>query len=160
MTAEASQTGICARMRPRFPGEYPTEVRQCSYGKCLVATMDLPAGAIVEKFEGQIVPNDQVPERAIRHVVIWDESSMMIPETPAQFSNHSCNPNSYMNDLLELVTTRSVKRGEEITFSYNWIYEGRQDAAWDARWSFQCKCGSPHCQGFIYKYVPRPSYED
>jgi hypothetical protein len=118
--------------------------------------MDLPAGAIVEKFEGQIVPSDHIHEPTIRYVLIWDEENMLVPETPAQFANHSCDPNSYINDLMEIVTSRPVKHGEEITISYNWIYEGRQDAAWDDRWTFQCKCGSPHCQGLINKYVPRP----
>jgi hypothetical protein len=157
MTIKAFPTSSCGRTRARMAGEYPSEVRQCAHGMCLVATMDLPPGAVVEKFEGQIVPKNQVPEDAVRYVVIWDESNMMIPETPAQFSNHSCDPNSYMNDFLELVTMRPVKRGEEITFSYNWIYEGRQDAAWDDRWSFECKCGSPRCQGHINKYIPHPS---
>jgi hypothetical protein len=142
-----------------MPAEYPAEVRQCTHGKCLVSTMDLPEGAIVGKFEGQIVPNEQISESNIRYAIIWDESSMMIPETPAQFVNHSCDPNSYVNNLMEVVTLRPVKRGEEITYSYNWIYEGQQDGVWDDRWTFQCKCGSPHCQGLINKYVPRPSVD-
>ena len=142
-----------------MPGEYPSEARQCPHGKCLVAAMDLIAGAIVEKFEGQIVPRDQITEPAIRYAIVWDETSMLVPETPAQYANHSCDPNSYVNDLLEIVMSRPVNRGEEITYSYNWIYEGRQDASWDDRWTFQCKCGSPRCQGLINKYVPHPSID-
>ncbi|MEX2683014.1 MAG: SET domain-containing protein-lysine N-methyltransferase [Candidatus Sigynarchaeota archaeon] len=156
MLIEAHLDTAYTHAREREPGEYPSEVRRCSYGMCLVATMDLPAGTVVEKFEGPIVLNADVPESAVRHTIIWDDTSVIIPETPAKFANHSCDPNSYVNDLMEIVTSRPVKRGEEITFSYNWIYEGRPDAAWDDRWTFQCKCGSPRCQGLINKYVPAP----
>ncbi len=156
MTIEAPPASNGIYTRVRIPGEYPAEIQQCAHGKCLVATMDLPVGTIVEKFEGQIVPNDQIFEPYVRYVIIWDESNMMIPETPAQFINHSCEPNAYVNQFMEIVTWRPVKRGEEITYSYNWIYEGQQDGVWDDRWSFQCKCGSPRCQGLINKYVPCP----
>lgn len=158
MTIEATLAPRSSSAHARLPGEYPSEVRQCSYGKCLVATMDLPPGTVVEKFEGQVIPNEQVPEHCVRHVLVWDESYVLLPDTPARFANHSCDPNSYVNECSEIVTERPVKRGEEITFSYNWIYEGRADGYWDRRWSFQCKCGSLHCQGTINKYVPRPSW--
>jgi hypothetical protein len=136
---------------------YPSEVLRCNYGYCLVATKDLPAGIIVEKFEGPIISNELITAESIRYAIIWDNNSMLDPNTPARYANHSCDPNSYVNDFLEIATSRPVKRGEEITYSYNWIYEGRQDATWDDRWTFHCKCGSPRCQGLINKYVPYPS---
>jgi hypothetical protein len=133
---------------------YPSKVKQCSYGYCLVAAKDIPEGTVVEKFEGTIVPFDSVSEAFIRHIILWDAKNVMVPETPAQFANHSCDPNSYINDAMEIVTMRALKQGDEITFSYNVVYEDDFDGEWDPRWTFKCMCGARNCQGMVDKYVP------
>lgn len=73
----------------------------------------------------------------------------MFVQSAAKYSNHSCDPNCVINDILELETVRNVKKGDELTFLYN---AGSEDDEWDPVWTFQCQCSSQKCQGMIDRY--------
>nr|MDO8114517.1 SET domain-containing protein-lysine N-methyltransferase [Candidatus Sigynarchaeota archaeon] len=133
---------------------YPSRVAECPYGGlCLVAKEDLPAGVVVEKFVGPLIPADAVRDEEARHIILWDDKSVMRPYTDARYANHSCEPNSYVNGQMEIVTMLPIKNGEEITFSYNVVYGSENPGLWDHRWSFKCACGAPNCQGLVNQYV-------
>lgn len=80
-------------------GKYDCAVRQLSYGKCLVAMKDLPAGSIVEKFEGPDVSFDECTDYDKRYVLLYQkiakcsEWHYMLPLSPARYANHACEPN-------------------------------------------------------------------
>ncbi len=57
---------------------------------------------------------------------------------PANFMNHSCDPNAWYEGE-RLVARRIIKAGEEITYDY------ATDAT-DRDWDFLCTCGSPICR--------------
>lgn len=138
---------------------FKSEVIENSYGKALIATEDLSVGTVVEKFEGEIVSYEEVPEEEICYTICIGESGedkWLLYNTAARYANHSCEPNCFVNDELEIITIKKVKKGEELTYSYNTYIEedeNPEDYFWDSRWNFECKCGSKKCQKLIKGYV-------
>ncbi|KAI8821321.1 uncharacterized protein EV422DRAFT_37833 [Fimicolochytrium jonesii] len=132
---------------------YPSHVRAVSYGKALFADADLPAGTVVERFEGEVVEYDQVSEKDKTYVLNFlppgeTEWKWLLPTSDARFANHSCDPNAKLTNL-QIILTRPVKKDEEITFLYN---PGDDTDYWDPAWNFKCCCGSTDCQGDIDRY--------
>lgn len=142
-------------------GRYPSRVVEdiSHKGKELVATEDLPRGIIVEKFEGPVIKYAKVPKDMIRYAIFVgdkkEDDMWVVSKTNAIYANHSCNPNCRVDDSLNIVTLKPVKKGEELTYSYNSLCEGEKisDFVWDKRWNFVCKCGSKKCQKKIDRYV-------
>ncbi|MFX1381204.1 MAG: SET domain-containing protein-lysine N-methyltransferase [Promethearchaeota archaeon] len=133
--------------------EILTYLQDCSYGKGIVANTSLNAGTAVQKYEGSIVPWEQVPNDEIRYAILVSDDQWMIIKTDARYINHSCDPNCIINESLEVVTIRPVNKDEEITVRYNVVYKNENPGMWDNRWSFKCLCGSKICQGVIDKYI-------
>ena len=68
--------------------------------------------------------------------ILWDlDPSGWAPQ------NHSCDPNTVFAGL-NVVTTRQVAHGEELTLDYGACYDDRMIP-------FACACGSPQCRGTI-----------
>ncbi|MEK6959276.1 MAG: SET domain-containing protein-lysine N-methyltransferase [archaeon] len=138
--------------------KYPSKVIDNAYGKALIAAKDLETGTIVERFLGKVIKYSEVSDHMICHAIFvgekgedkWIESN-----TDAIRANHSCEPNCTIDEKLNIVTTKLVKKDEELTFSYNMLDEGEapKDYFWDSRWNFECKCGSKNCQKNIDKYI-------
>lgn len=62
---------------------------------------------------------------------------------PAEFFNHSCQPNAGFDGQIFLVAMRNIKPGEEITFDYAMTIAG------DEPYKLECMCGNKNCRGFI-----------
>jgi len=134
--------------------QYPSKVEKCIYGNCLIAAKEIPKGTVVEHFKGPIVPRTMIPHEEICYALLIENDRWILPTTNARYLNHSCNPNCKINDLNDVVTTRAIKYNEELTISYNIVYEKDEDPGdWDSCWTFQCKCGSKNCQGLVDKYI-------
>src|SRR5215467_5510167 len=71
----------------------------------------------------------------------WLGASLDGQEDPADYTNHSCDPNLWMSDEVTLIARRDIAAGEELTADYM-MWEANEDyrAAW------QCCCGSPLCR--------------
>jgi hypothetical protein len=139
-------------------GPYPSALRETSYGTGLFATEDLPADRGVERFSGAIVPYRLIPDDEKIYALLVHGDEWLVTGTAARFINHSCAPNCRIAPSLEVRTTRPVRRGEELTISYDRVGrdEYRQHPEyyfWDPRWTFRCQCGSPGCPGVIDRYV-------
>jgi len=140
---------------------YPSKKQVCTYGFSLVATCDVEAGTVVQKFEGPIYAWKDVPENEVCHAILFDANRWMVASTDARYANHSCDPNCMIDDLMRVVTTRAVRKGDQYTFSYNVVAphprvpdnDATADNFWDPRWSFRCECGAEQCQGVVDKYV-------
>lgn len=61
---------------------------------------------------------------------------------PADYMNHSCDPNTWFVDDALMVARRDIKTGEEITYDY---------ATSETAESFvlHCKCGAPNCRQVV-----------
>lgn len=65
-------------------------------------------------------------------------------EDPSYNHNHSCNPNTWMQDEVTITTRRNIKSKEELTIDYavfviddSWVMQG------------ECKCGTSFCRHTI-----------
>ena len=132
---------------------YPSVVSNCSHGKCLRAQSDLTPGTIVEILEGNVLRKEEIPESEIRYAIWINIDTWMILKTNARYINHSCLPNCYINDDLQIITTKTVKKGEELTISYNLVLSNENPGIWDEKWTFECRCGAENCQKLINKYI-------
>ena len=108
---------------------------------------------IVEQFQGKVSSLEKIPESKIGYAILITKGNWMLPETNSKYINHSCNPNCIIDEMLQVCTIREVKMGEELTISYNTVYQNEDPGYWDSRWSFKCECKSEKCQGIINKYI-------
>lgn len=111
--------------------------------RALLAAVDIPAGAAVLFFDGEVVGRPSrysVQVGVDRHVDVGgghegDERFVW------RFLNHSCQPNSVPHERM-LVARRDIAAGEEVTFDY--------DAnEWDMAEPFACACGAAACRGVV-----------
>lgn len=63
-------------------------------------------------------------------------------DEPADYVNHSCDPNAGLRGQIVLVAMRNIAPDEEICFDYA-MADG---SAFD---EFECSCGAPHCRGKV-----------
>ncbi len=97
---------------------------------------------------GRIVTLDQVlalPPEERGHTIQVDEALYLGPiglEEPADYINHSCNPNAGIRGQIVLVAMRPIAVGEEITFDYAMSDSSSFD-------EFACACGAPNCRGQV-----------
>jgi uncharacterized protein len=143
---------------------YPSRVGESPIGRGLIAEETLEEETIVEKAEGLIVPYSGVPESDLQNAFEVDEDRWVIPQSSARYINHSCDPNCYISNNLDVLTLRKVYDGEELTIMYNeitlerYMKGGAVLPEWDERRSFECFCGTPKCIRRIDRYVvPVPS---
>src|SRR6516164_5643006 len=138
---------------------YPSRVGDTPIGHGLVADETLEEGAVVERAEGPVVPHNKVPEDDIRNAFEVGDDRWMLPHSNARHINHSCAPNCYIANNLDVLTLRKVYAGEELTVMYNevtlekYMRTGAVLPEWDERRSFDCFCGTPKCIGRIDRYV-------
>jgi uncharacterized protein len=66
---------------------------------------------------------------------------MQDDDDPAQYGNHSCDPNLWLADEVTVVTRRPVEAGEELTIDYATFTV--------ASWQMECHCGAPSCRGVV-----------
>ncbi len=80
------------------------------------------------------------------HTIQVDEGLYLAPlsldEEPADYINHSCNPNAGIRGQISLVAMRPIAAGEEITFDYAMTDSTPYD-------EFPCACGAPTCRGQV-----------
>lgn len=134
------------------------QVVENQYGKCVVASEDIPAGKVVERFDGPVMKYEDVPDEEACYAACQSDGLCMIPMTSARYLNHSCNPNCFIDANGDVITKRLVREGEELTFDYVTLsraaFEQNPEAYfWDPRWTFTCLCGAANCYGKIDRYM-------
>jgi hypothetical protein len=97
---------------------------------------------------GRVVTLDEVralPHEEQGHTIQVDDNLYLAPigmEEPADYVNHSCNPNAGIRGQIILVAMRPIAAGEEITFDYAMSDSSSFD-------EFECACGAPNCRGRV-----------
>jgi hypothetical protein len=71
-----------------------------------------------------------------------EDDFFLVPLTigPADYVNHSCNPNAGLSGQITLIALRDIEAGEEVCFDYAMSDSTDYD-------EFECKCGEPNCRG-------------
>lgn len=101
-------------------------------------------GEIILIWGGQVTTRDefmQLPEELRRLTIQIEEDFYLAGDSiePADFVNHSCNPNAGLNGQIVLVAMRDIAAGEEICFDYAMTDGSDYD-------EFECLCGAPNCR--------------
>lgn len=69
----------------------------------------------------------------------------------ARFINHACEPNceamEHDDGRVYIYALRDITRGEELSYNYALIYDGRHTAG--IKRAFACHCGTPGCSGLM-----------
>jgi SET domain-containing protein len=105
-------------------------------------------GTTVAAFGGDVVDRaelDKLEEPLRIHSIQIDDDLFLVsspPFDPADYVNHSCEPNCGIVGSILLVTMRDVEAGEELCFDYAMSDTDDYD-------EFTCHCGSPSCRGVV-----------
>lgn len=126
------------------------ELRPCpekgGYG--VFVNQALAAGELLVVWGGEIVTSQnlaKLPVERQTHGMQVEEEIYMIPlveDDPADFVNHSCNPNSGLSGQIAVVAMRDIAPDEEICFDYAMSDSSDYD-------EFECACGSQNCRKLI-----------
>jgi hypothetical protein len=113
-----------------------------------VAAEYILAGEVIAAFGGRCVSRhelDLLPvSQQVRSIQIEDQLFLAgAPEPePADFINHSCEPNCGMHGNAVLVAMRDIAPGEALVYDYAMSDGSDYD-------EFECACGSVQCRGKI-----------
>ncbi len=126
------------------------ELRPCPEkgGFGLFAIEPISAGELLAMWGGQVVTGEQLQYLPIdrqTHGIQIHEDLYLIPVThgePADYFNHSCNPNCGLDSPISLVAMRDIEVGEEACFDYAMSDSSDYD-------EFECHCGAPNCRKTI-----------
>jgi len=117
-------------------------------GRGAVATDPIAAGDVVVAFGGRCISLDEFEllptSQQVRSIQIEERLYMAgAPEPePADFVNHSCDPNCVLSGSVVVVALRDIAAGEELTYDYA-TSDGSDYA------EFECTCGSTLCRGKV-----------
>ncbi len=117
-------------------------------GLGIFATSPIPAGTTVAGFGGHVVDGHELhhlPDDVRVHALQIDEDLFLAstpPFDPADYTNHSCDPNCGIVGSVLLVTIRDVTAGEELCFDYAMTDMDDYD-------EFTCACGTERCRGVV-----------
>ena len=140
------------------------ELRRSSIqGRGAFALRRIRRGTRIIEYTGEIITDEEADRRyddekmARHHTFLFavDVNHVIdgaVRGNDASFINHSCEPNctSVIEDQRIFVESlRDIQPGEELTYDYNLITEGRHTAA--AKRRFPCHCGAPSCRGTLLK---------
>src|SRR5437016_14075866 len=98
---------------------YPSRVGATPIGQGLVAEETVEEETVVEKLEGPAVPYGKIPDNEIRYAFETDTGRWVIARSNARYINHSCDPNCYIAENLDVLTSRKVRKGEDLAFMTN-----------------------------------------
>ena len=116
-------------------------------GRGLFARERVRAGEMLLVWGGDVVTGEMLKwmseEKFQLSVQIEEDLYLVTPnEGPADWVNHSCDPNAGLVGQIVLVALRDIKTGEEICFDYA-MSDG---SAYD---EFECGCGSRLCRHHV-----------
>jgi hypothetical protein len=115
-------------------------------GKAVIALRDIPAGTLLVVWGGSVLTRVQLEALpADRRLVLQvDDDAFLLSDTegPADWVNHSCEPNAGLRGQISLVALRLIQRGEEVCFDYAMSDGCDYD-------NFECHCGASRCRGMV-----------
>ena len=129
------------------------EVRDSSiHGKGAFALTAVEAETLILEYTGETIDRKTAVERDNPHApdyswyILQVDDDLFIDarlvEHPAKYINHSCEPNCILScdeDKAFILTLRTIKAGEELTYDY----------AYDDGEHVRCRCEARTCRGII-----------
>ncbi len=125
-------------------------VRECGDrgGHSVFAAQCIEKGELIVVWSGMLVNGatlDTMAQTVRRYSLQVEEDSFLVSLTdcePADYVNHSCDPNAGLSGQIALVALRRIEPGEEVTYDYA-MSDG---SAYD---EFHCLCGAENCRGRV-----------
>jgi hypothetical protein len=117
-------------------------------GRGSVAVEPIATGEVIAAFGGRAMTRDEFDllpvGQQVRSIQIGDSLFLAgSPEPePADFINHSCDPNAAMSGATMVVALRDIAVGEAITYDYATSDGSDYD-------EFECACGTALCRGKV-----------
>ena len=117
-------------------------------GHTVVARERIGKGELIVVWSGTLVSGEELngmPPTVRRYSLQVEESQYLVSLSdcePADYVNHSCDPNSGISGQITLVAMRDILPGEEITYDYAMSDGSPYD-------EFACSCGSHRCRGHV-----------
>lgn len=116
-------------------------------GHGVFAVEPIVKNEMVAVWGGEVLTSTQVallPEDRRRLVLQVDEDQFLYStrEGPADWVNHSCDPNCGIRGQVTLVAIRDIEPGEELCFDYAMSESNAFE-------EFACRCGTPQCRGTL-----------
>jgi hypothetical protein len=110
------------------------------------AAAPIEAGEVVAVWGGEVIDGLELATRAGSNFnTVQVEEGLYLTSTipgPADWINHSCDPNLGIRGQIVLVAMRPIAAGEELAFDYAMTDGSDYDV-------FDCACGAPLCRGRI-----------
>ncbi len=103
-------------------------------------------GEVVAMWGGRVIPVEEIyyyNEELRRYLIQVEEGLFLTPSwptEPAEYFNHSCDPNTGLSGQSALVAMRDIEAGEEVCFDYA-MSESHP------LFEFDCHCGTALCRG-------------
>lgn len=115
------------------------------------AKKDIPKGVVIASFDGPVYSwrSKKWTEDLYDHAIQFERYKWRDSKGIARLINHSCDANCGIKKLFSIVTMRSIKKGEELT----WDYEMTENHPY---WRMKCTCQSKNCRGTIGAYDRMP----
>ena len=95
----------------------------------------------IDEIEDLPVAAHQAPMQIEERFVLGSRDGRL---EPADFFNHSCEPNAGLKGQLFLVALRDIGAGEEICFDYAMVVS--ESVGSDVVFTMSCNCGSARCR--------------
>ena len=139
------------------------EVRRSAiHGRGVFATDTIPRGERIIEYKGQRVSWDEAMKRPDSdpddpaHTFLFELDDGRVIDArvrgnAARWINHSCAPNCTTfeddNGHVFIEAKRTIKPGEELSYDYKLIVDGRMSKK--ERESYACRCGKRSCRGTL-----------
>lgn len=129
------------------------------HGKGVFAQRDIEVSERVIEYRGREITWEEALARAEarggpqNHTFFFTLSNGNVIDggdggNAARWINHSCEPNCEAieeDGRIFIYAIMDIGRGDELSYSYPLIYEGRHTPA--IKRAFACRCGAPGCKG-------------
>jgi hypothetical protein len=119
------------------------------HGLGLFAARRVRIGEVVMRLGGVTLTDEEVRREMARGerydgIVLDENSNLQIRpvDWPGIHGNHSCDPNLWLNGIVEMAARREINPAEELATDYA-TYTMTPD------WSMVCCCGSPLCRAIV-----------
>ena len=131
-------------------------VQPSRFGRGVFATQRIVRSEIILSFEGPEISLDEVlskNEDVEGNPIQISSEKYMDLQAPGVYVNHSCEPNSYGNDLMQLIAICDLDPFSEIYYDYSMT----MDDPPEHEWKMSCGCASTKCRGTIGNFRQLPS---
>ncbi len=109
-------------------GNFKLKTKRSRTGLGLFAEEAIPKGACIIEYVGKKIPK-RLHESTTGKYLFWTSDTTMIdgniPRNRARYINHSCKPNCEAdgpNGKVFILSLRTIKAGEELTYDYGEEY--------------------------------------